>query len=223
MLAQWRRDEVIDPEERVNRTHAPLACGDVFVRSDFSEVFVLLGQPCDMAVRPDGSRNTHEAIFAKAAKWNPEQAQQESKGFIGSTHYFFPIPALPIAGSDQWRLDLRRWASVNLRLLDFSVFSDTGEVKLDLSAEPPISLLPGWRKMLDRAKKRIGAQEKLPAEYATLSLSEDLKQKAASKIGDVIALSYTRVGRLRTPWAVAAYAAFTTYQARAAFDHDFAN
>ena len=223
MLAQWRRDEVVDPSERVNRAHSPLACGDVFVRSGSSEVFVLLGQPCDMAVRPDGHRNTHEAIFAKAEKWNPEQTRQESNGFIGSTHHFFPIPALPIAESDRWRLDLRRWASVNLRLVDFSVFSGTGEVRLDLSAETPIFLLPGWRKMLARAKKRIRAQKELPAEYAALSLSEDLKQKAASKDGDVIALSYTRVGRLRTPWAVAAYAAFTGYQARAAFDHDFAN
>ena len=120
---------------------------------------MLLGQPCDMAVRQDGWRSTHEAIFAKAEKWNPEQAQQKSNGFIGSTHHFFSIPALPIAGSDPWRLDLRGWSSVNLRLLDFSVFSGNGEVKLDLSAKPPIFLLPGWRKMLARAKSRIGAQE----------------------------------------------------------------
>ena len=223
MLTDWRRDEVVDPNERVNRAHAPLACGDVFVRSGSSEVFVLLGQPCDMAVRPDGSRNTHEAIFARAEQWNPEQPRQERNGFIGSTHHFFTIPALPIAGNGRWRLDLRRWASVNLRLLDFSVFSGTGAVELDLSAQPPVFLLPGWRKMLDRAKRKITAQEELPAEYAALSLSKDVKQRATSKNGDVIALSYTRVGRLRRPWAVAAYAAFTGYQARAAFDHDFAS
>ena len=111
---------------------------------------------------------------------------------------------------------------MNLRLLDFSVFSDAGDVRLDLSVEPPVFLLPGWRKMFNRAKMRIGAQEKLPAEYAALSFSEALKQKAASRDGDVVRLSYTRVGRLRAPWAVAAYAAFASYQARAAFDHDFA-
>ena len=220
MLEQWRRDEVFDPGERVNTAHSPLACGDVFVRSGSPEVFVLLGQPCDMAVRPDGYRNTHEAIFAKAEKWNPEQAGQN--GFIGLAHHFFPLPALPVAGTDQWRLDFRRWASVNLRLLDFSVFSDAGDVRLDLSVEPPVFLLPGWRKMFDRAKMRIRVQEKLPAEYAALSFSEALKQKAASRDGDVVRLSYTRVGRLRAPWAVAAYAAFASYQARAAFDHDFA-
>ena len=162
MLEQWRQDEVFDPGERVNPAHSPLACGDVFVRSGSPEVFVLLGQPCDMAVRPNGCRSTHEAIFAKAKKWNPEQAQQEQNGFIGSAHHFFPIPALPIPGSDQWRLDFRKWASVNLRLLDFSVFSVTGAVRLTLSIEPPVLLLPGWRKMFDRAKRRIRAQEELP-------------------------------------------------------------
>ena len=109
MLKQWRRDEVFDPSERVNAAHSPLACGDVFVRSGSSDVFLLLGQPCDMAVRPSGQRNTHEAIFAKVEKWNPKQAQQKENGFINSAHHFFPIPALPITESDQWRLDLRRW------------------------------------------------------------------------------------------------------------------
>ena len=214
MLAQWRRDEVVDPGERVNAVHSPLTCGDVFVRTNSTKAFVLLGQPCDMAVRPDGSRNTQEGIFVKAEK--------QRAGTIRSAHCFFPIPALPIAESDQWRLDLRTWASVNLRLLDFSVFSGTGDVSLDLSVEPPVSLLPGWRRKLERAKARIAAQEDLPPEYAALSLSEDLQQTAASKHGDVVAISYARVGRLRAPWAVAAYAAFAAYQTRAAFGHDFA-
>ena len=223
MLERWRRDEVFDPGERVNMAHSPLTCGDVFVRSDSSEVFVLLGQPCDMAVRPDGHRNTHEAIFARAKKWSPEQERQRRTGFIGSAHHFFPIPALPIGGNDQWRLDFRKWASVNLRLLDFSVFSGTGVVTLNVTVEPPVFLLPGWLKILERARSRIAAaQAQLPAEYAALSLSEALKQKAASRDGDVVALPYSRVGRLRAPWAVAAYAAFASYQARAAFDHDFA-
>ena len=181
MLAQWRRDEVVDPGERVNGAHSPLACGDVFVRSGSSDVFVLLGQPCDMVLRPNGRRNTQEAIFAKAKAWDPEQPTQERNGLIASTHCFFPIPALPIPGSDPWRLDLRSWASVNLRLLDFSVFSGTGEVTLNLMADPPIFLLPGWQKMLARAKNRIGAQEELPAEYAALSLSEESETEGPIK------------------------------------------
>ena len=222
MLERWRRDEVCDPGEWINPAHAPLACGDVFVRSESSEVFVLLGQPCDMAVRPNGRRKTHEAIFARAKKWRPEQERRKRTGFIGSAHHFFPIPSLPIVGKDRWRLDFREWASVNLRLLDFSVFSGTGAVRLDVTVEPPVFLLPGWRKLLDSARCKITTEAQLPAEYAALSLSESLKKKSASKDSGVVALPYSRAGRLREPWAVAAYAAFASYQARAAFDHDFA-
>ena len=214
LLAQWRRDEVVDAGARVNAAHSPLTCGDVFMRDGSSKAFVLLGQPCDMVVRPDGCRNTHEAIFVKAEKHETENT--------GSAHYFFPLPSFPITDDDQWRLDLRTWASVNLRLLDFCVFDDTGHVRLHLTAEPPVYLLPGWQKLLTRAKARISAQDKLPREYATLSLSEDLKQTVASRDGAVAELPYARVGRLRAPWAVAAYAAYASYQTRAAFGHDFA-
>ena len=214
VLAQWRRDEVVDPGARINAAHSPLSCGDVFVRKNSPKAFVLLGQPCDLAVRPDGCRNTHEAILVKAEKHKTENAR--------SAHYFFPLPAFPLADTDQWRLDLRAWASVNLRLLDFCVFSGTGDVTLDLTADPPVYLLPGWREMFERAKARIAAQENLPRKYAMLSLSEHLQQTAASRHGTTVALPYARVGRLRAPWAVAAYAAFASYQTRAAFGHDFA-
>ena len=85
MLAQWRRDEVFDPGERINAAHSPLSCGDVFVRTNSSKVFVLLGQPCDMAVRFDGGRNTHEAIFVKAEKTDGGDHSFGSSFFSGTS------------------------------------------------------------------------------------------------------------------------------------------
>ena len=224
LLEQWRRDEVCDPGERLNPAHSPLTCGDLFMRSGSPEVFILLGQPCDLAVRQTGERHTHEAIFVRAKKWDPAKELEDKRGFIGSAHHFFPIPALPLPGNDYWRLDFRKWASVNLRLLDFSVFSGNGAVRLNVTVDPPVFLLPGWKKLLERARSKISAAAAgiVPAEYASLSLSSQLKQTIASRIGDEVTLTYSRVGRLRAPWAVAAFAAFASYQARAAFDHDFA-
>lgn len=214
LIEEWRRDEVCDPGERLNPACAPLSCGDVFVRSGSSDVFLLLGQPCDLMVRPTGFRATHEAIFVRV-----EKHEGESQAF----HYL--LQALPLQSVDQWRLDLRKWASVNLRLLDFAVFSANGAVRLNVTVDPPDFLLPGSKKLLERAKAKIrGATvaPHVPNEYAYLSLSSELKQTAATRTGDELALAYSRVGRLRAPWAVAAFAAFTSYQARAAFDHDFA-
>jgi hypothetical protein len=220
LLRQWRTDEVCDPGDRINVAHSPLMCGDVFTRSGSADTFVLLGQPCDMAVRSDGHRNSSEAIFVGAKTWDPEDAEKKPSNRPGA--HYYPIPALPVPGNGPWRLDFRKWSSVNLRVLDFAVFSGSGALRLPFDLEPPVFLLPGWKKLLEKAKARIAAQEALPAEYAALSISEDLKQKAAAKDVDGVSLSYARVGRVRSPWAVGAYAAFATYQARAAFDHDFA-
>lgn len=224
VVEQWRRDEVCDPGERLNPAHVPLACGDIFMRSGSSDYFILLGQPCDLAVRRDGHRGTHEATFARVRTWDQAKELEDKRGFIGSAHHFFPIPAMPVNGNDQWRLDFRAWASVNLRLLDFAVFSGNGSVRLNIAVEPPVFLLPGWKKLLERAKNKIRsvAGESVHPDYARLSLSSELKQGTASRAGDEVALPYARVGRLRGPWAVAAFAAFASYQARAAFDHDFA-
>jgi hypothetical protein len=185
----------------------------MFVRSGSSDVLILLGQPCDLAVRPSSWRGTHEAIFVRVEK---RDLEKES--------YHHLLPALPLPGVDEWRLDLRKWASVNLRLLDFAVFSANGSVRLNVTVEPPVFLLPGWKKLLERAKNKIrsAAGDIVHPEYARLSLSSELKQGIAIRTGEEVALPYTRVGRLRSQWAVAAFAAFSSYQARAAFDHDFA-
>jgi hypothetical protein len=224
LLKQWRWDEVCDPGERLNPAHAPLACGDVFARSDSTDYFILLGQPCDLAVRKDGHRNTHEAIFVRVKAWDPVKELENKRAYIGSAHHFFPIPAAPLPGADSWRLDFRKWASVNVRLLDFAVFSGNGALRLDLAIDPPVFLLPGWKRLLERAKNKFRALQgnAIPSDFSHLSLSGELRGTITTRNGDNITLAYSRVGRLRAPWAVAAFAAFASYQARAAFDHDFA-
>ena len=224
LLKQWRWDEVCDPGERLNPAHAPLACGDVFTRSDSSDHFILLGQPCDLAVRTDGHRNTHESIFVRVKSWDPVKELENKRAYIGSAHHFFPIPAAPLNGTNSWRLDFRKWASVNVRLLDFAVFSGNGALRLDLAVDPPVYLLPGWKRLVEKAKNKFSALQgdAIPSEFAYLSLSGELKGTLTTRNGGNVALAYSRVGRLRAPWAVAAYAAFASYQARVAFDHDFA-
>ena len=225
LLTDWRHDEVCDPDSRLNPAYAPLSCGDVFVRLESTDYFILLGQPCDLAVRNGGERKTHEAIFVAIESWEPEKDPQNKRRAVALDHHFFRIPAAPLTGNGPWRLDFRQWASVNLRLLDFAVFSGNGAVRLNVTAQPAPFLLPGWKKLLERAKRKLAAAPAgtVAPDYAKLSLSARLTQTAASKVGDEVTLNYRRVGRLRAPWAVAAYSAFASYQARAAFDHDFAD
>ena len=65
-LKVWRKSEVIDDGKYINKINSPLTCGDLFqltTKNSKPRVFVLVGQPCDLAVRPDGGRRIEEAVF----------------------------------------------------------------------------------------------------------------------------------------------------------------
>ena len=62
----------------------------------------------------------------------------------------------------------------------------------------------------------------IPNEYRLLSLSKNVPRAEGTvdSHGNLV-FPYRRIGRLRTHRAVAAYAAFSSYQTRGAFEHDF--
>jgi len=206
LLRKWRRDELFDVADRLNSLRAPLACGDVFQKLDTQKYFMLLGQPCDLMVRPNGHRNAEEAMFVKVDATLKEASN--------SGPHFFEIPALDGEGS--WALDFRKWVAVNLSCLEWATFNGDGRVAFIHSAVAPTGLLPGWEKRFERAKNqfRVGR-------VYCLSIGE-IPNKMVSASVTGVEFPYHRVGRLRGPRAVAAYAAFASFHARAAFDHDFA-
>jgi hypothetical protein len=216
-LLDWRRDEVFDPPERVNTTRSPLVNGDVFQSG--SAVYVLLAQDCDMVVRSNGSRAATEGFLIRARRF--EQADGSDAGGardIGN-QCFYRLPAF--VDSSMWRLDFRLWAAVNLCCLDLAVFNDDGSLEASTTMTPSELLLPGWRSKADKVRSRLqNTGTAVPSEYRALSVGK-LSKTEPTFVNGVLTFSYKRVGRLRPPWAVAAYAAFTAYHTRAAFDHDF--
>jgi hypothetical protein len=205
LLRQWRRDEVFDAGERLNALRAPLACGDVFQKHGTQNYFVLLGQPCDLMVRSDGQRAAREGVFVKLKF--PHELTPASEG------RYFEVP--PLEGSDRWALDFRRWASVNLDCLEWTSFNIEGNVAFSPSPNAPTGLLPGWEKRFARARNKF----KQGQTYC-LSLG-DIAGAATVASATSVAFPYKRVARLRGPRAAGAYAAFASFHARGAFDHDY--
>jgi hypothetical protein len=95
LLRQWRRDEVFDAGSRLNALRSPLACGDVFKKDGGNRYYILLGQPCDLVVRFNGSRAAREALLVKLASYQPANAAQ--------SHRYFEVP--PLEGIDPWAVD----------------------------------------------------------------------------------------------------------------------
>lgn len=223
LLLEWRRDEVFDPGERVNPAHLPIACGDVFKKDNADCYYVLLAPPCDIAVRgEDGKRKLEECILVRARPVDPtKQAGREKED---QYKRFFKIPAL--VTDSEWQLDFLEGGTASLRCLDMAVFNADGSVDFDIRRSAPGLLLPGWRIRFDEMKKRIAAvtSDKPPKGLERLSFSERITSaEGKCPSNGRWSFSFRRVGRLRAPWSVAAYAAYTSYQTRAAFEHDFAD
>jgi hypothetical protein len=205
LLFQWRRDEVFEAADRLNPLFAPLACGDVFQRGTTNNYFVLLGQPCDLMVRPGGERAADEGMFVKLRCPYEPQAASEGR--------FFEVPALH--GSDRWALDFRSWTSVSLDCLEWTSFNKEGRVAFVAGTDAPAGLLPGCEKRFERARNKFRA-----GRAYCLSLGElSSKVKVASAAG--VEFPYRRVARLLGSRAGGAFAAFASYHARGAFDHDY--
>ena len=208
LVLECRRDEVFLIGEILNALRSPLACGDVFLKDGegAKKYYVLLGQPCDMAVRHDGARSAREGVFVKLATLSTSSTRAEGR--------FFDVP--PLEGQDAWAMDFRSWVSVRLDCLEWASFNSDGRVAFTPSDHPPIGLLPGWERRFEDAKNKF--QE---GRQYCLSLG-DIPRKVVTASATSVEFPYRRVARLRAPRAVGAYAAFASYHARAAFEHDFA-
>ncbi|HXA18958.1 MAG TPA: hypothetical protein VN380_18330 [Thermoanaerobaculia bacterium] len=216
-LLEWRRDEVFDPPDRVNATRSPLVNGDIFKTGN--SLYVLLAQDCDLVVRSNGSRAATEGFFIRAKHLDAGGEAARVRAGDAANQCFYKLPAF--VDQSTWRLDFRVWAAVNLCCLDLAVFNDDGSLSASSAMTPSELLLPGWHVKAEKVRKRLEQAKDIPSEYRALSVGRLSKREPAFANGN-LSFDYKRVGRLRPPWAVAAYAAFTAYHTRAAFDHDFA-
>lgn len=251
ILPEWRRAEVFDPGSMINARHAPLTCGDVFQAAGQTNCWILLAQPCDISVRKDGKRKSEQAFLVLAKpvlnddEHKAEEAIAAARRAIGAndhqtalaqldalkhmiekkatgapTQRFFRVPAL--IDENEWQLDFNAWTVVNLPCLDLAVFNSDGSLALKVDMQPPTALLPGWKRRLENATGELKkANGNIPKGWV-LAFDSVLPKREGKLAQGELRFQYRRIGRIRSPRSIAAYAAFTSFQARAAFDHDFA-
>lgn len=225
-LQSWRFDEIFDPLDRINRTNQPLACGDIF-KSSTNRYFLLLAQPCDIAVRRNGARAFEEGIFVEIKVLEPGAGSATSE----PPRDEFRLPGLPNE-TGSWAVRFQRWASVNLCCLDLAVFDGDGMVRFTSKIVESPWLLLGWQKRFDKLKSALKPKASnighvCPSRCLQLSFSDRIPARTPTLEKDendqLIGFSYPyqRVGRLRSPWSTAVHVAFSTWRTRTAFEHDF--
>lgn len=235
-LASFREAEVWESDGLLNTALTPIACGDVFeVDRDEASTngsnrkFILLGQPCDISLRPEENRRAQDTAFLVPLKTKTLPTKDVPKE-----------PLLPFTlNGEQWACDFRNASIVKLSILDLASFRADGRVRVDEGQKAPTGLLVALQKVYDDRTKP-----------ATDALSEEALRPRAGQIAAPLQLSFTaegafkyvhapvfedafehrpkratwrlkRYGRVRMPYAAALLDLYTSVMSRQAFDLDF--
>lgn len=239
-LAAFRLAEIWETRELINRSLASIACGDVFEADPYElevrkveKKFILLAQPCDIAIRPEGKeRGVASAFFVPLVKTGPGERADIKK------------PKLPCQIDDQhWACDFRSVTQVRLSVLDLASFRADGRVRLDLNHSASEDLFPAQMRVYeDRTSQctKSLAEGLSELESAGLQLTFDSKGpfshfyrpsiKEASRknkgenippLPKRITWRLQRCGRVRKPYSVAMLNQYLEAMGRQAFDLDY--
>ncbi len=243
-LTAFREAEVWEAEELLNRGLTPIACGDVFeLDSDepatrqSKQKFILLGQPCDISLRPDERKRAQDTGFLVPLKSKTTPGKADSKA-----------PLLPFTlHGGQWACDFRNASVARLSILDLASFRPDGRVRVDEGHAAPAGLLPAQQRFYeDRTKpasdaladpmlRRNGGQVALGMQltFASADLFKHIhspvfEDASKQKVdGQTIerpkraTWRLRRCGRVRMPYAAALLDLYTSVMSRQAFDVDY--
>jgi hypothetical protein len=243
-LARFREAEIWESEDLINRSFSPIACGDVFEldqaekdTAGLAKRYVLLGQPCDVALRPNGKRALDVAFLVLMKEMQSDKEESSPK-----------IYSLPFKlNGKQWACDFRATTVARLDVLDLASFRADGRVRVDAGHSPPTGLLTSQQKIYP--KRTAPADKVLQAalpikgggllkDGLQLCLSQDspfnkifsatFADASKTKVPDDpsdnrkrVTWRLRRMGRLRQPYVAALLDQHLDLMGRHAFDIDF--
>lgn len=250
-IADFRKLEIWEDGGTLNASHAPVACGDIFVldgdefrTAAFKEKrFLLLGQQCDVQLRGDGKRSVEAAYFVPLEVGSEEEQQT---GRAKS----FKEPLLPfLLDGKRWRCNFRKATFIKLSLLDLASFRLDGRVcfsQSQVGASMP-SMLLGLESIYSKRIQPLESILNAPPPPGTLRDTRcqltfsaeapfnviQLPKYAAAGRAEVrgerrdfesrVTWALRREGRIRNPYSAAILKDFLALSGRHAFDLDFAD
>ncbi|HAT84975.1 MAG TPA: hypothetical protein DCS30_02795 [Rhizobiales bacterium] len=231
VIEKFRYDEIWDSGDFLTTAHAPLGVGDVFetMNGDTKRRFILLGQPCDIALRKNGKRSGVAGDLLSFSEANGKSTSVKTTDLLVGE------------GGQYLRFDFRHVAPAQLNILDLATLNSTGEVAISSDQDDEYKLLPGQairlkeaKKMLKSVKDAIGKSKDKPAELrkadarCKLTLQHDGHFKSVctpdfSEDKKVQKLSWNlkRIGRLQSPFVDQLMDNHLAHLSRRAFEIDY--
>lgn len=152
VLTELRNAEIWDGANVINASLSPLANGDVFCFDEAepdaptaSKLFVLLGQPCDIMLRPDGKRQSDVGMLVPLHEQTNEAAPVPDPDDHDDNESI-KAPELPFTlNGKRFKFNLRDLAYVRLSVLDLACFRTDGCIRVDAGHSAPAGMLSGSR------------------------------------------------------------------------------
>jgi len=235
LASKVEQAEAYDDAEYLNGAGLPIANGDLF-QAKGGSVFVLVGQPCDLALRPDGrAKNPSAALLLPVKKADAEEDEEEGDAERSA----YTLPSGGPLGKGEWEVRFRPEYHADFDVLDLVSFNSEGKASLKPSKGKGLDpLLPGLqgrhrniKKVAEKAGKLLEAVD-VAAEDESLDkrTANELRQKVLGGGGPFkatlggsptpYAFSCRRIGRLTGTYADALLSAHAAARSRTAHAHD---
>lgn len=224
----WKvqRIEYYEDDAYLNPHCLPIELGDIFQKENGGKRYILLGQPCDLMVRSDGTRHhlIKEALLAEITAKVPKDINSHAE-----LEYFDADDP-----KTKYFANFKSACAIKLDVLDFCVFNGEGKAIFVYDKPCPSSVIPAWKerhtaisKFVEKTVRHFEElrKAKVPETEATRMLTrcsnDNLFSGKINVVEKSISYNFRRVGRLRAPRSTALLARYANFIARQAFDHDF--
>lgn len=229
-LRELRHLEFERPANHVNSLMAPLACGDVFFFKSgaFERTAMLIGNPCDLALRSDGTRKLRRAWLVEVSRDTKAVLQklEQDRGARAPLSYM-----LLTGNRDQdtaYLFNNSNIESIDLTVLDLCWTNTHGNAEL----YPPSALdafgfvLPPQRKRLQTLAEKARISKFGSIELWGADLPPTVEDSDEQVLGEVrldkrVSYSISRCWRLAPEFAAAVLSVLAQSMARPVFGHDY--
>ena len=239
-IQELRRKELFLENAILNQLHFPISNGDIFAIN--GKEFILLGQPCNLALRSNGRRDRgyDTGFFVELESVSKETFHGYSKGQLATLGLIETVDT----SSKNYRIArFSTFKTVSLLPLDLTVYNTDGTATINLnkSEHDSMSIQESWKLRYKRLYKEfLDYRDNISTFKKLRSASKDSLKNLVyygemfknynvnndnilNRSGNKITLDIQRISYYREPYSSDLLQQFMQYLSRNAFDRDFLN
>ena len=232
------QEETYESADYINKTFSQICNGDIFKIGQSSKTFILLCQPCNLEIRPNGKRKKDnlDQFYLVPIRTLVEGEQKRA----------FEVELRSTGDSQIKVVELANYHRISLALLDLVSFNENGKAYIDLKQtcenHPKRNVIQKnmiirygiiWKKVKDYKDKydRIQVSNLDKQDKETLGkvfcrpfeMGDSMVAKHPQKVDgkpDVFDFNIERVGRYKDPYAKDLLSVFMDYLSRPGYPMD---